>query len=71
MREGQRTTDKGKKKTDNMGGAYPLSKREFDITKTCYIELALFIGFLLFSRTTSDDKVEELRIVEELELIHD
>jgi hypothetical protein len=56
------------------GGAacnYPLSKREFDITKTCYIELALFIGFLLFSRTTSDDKVEELRIVEELELIHD
>ena len=53
-----------------MGGAYPLSKREFDITKTCYIELALFIGFLLFSRTTSDDKVEELRIVEELELIH-
>ena len=51
-------------------GAYPLSKREFDITKTCYIELALFIGFLLFSRTISHYEIEELWIMVELEYIH-
>ena len=33
---GRQTTDNGQQTTDNMGGAacnYPLSKREFDITK--------------------------------------